>query len=117
VSLDPCPVRRAGGAIVIVLPAEIDVTTVDQIGAELAGALDADPEVLVVDMTATESCDSAGVQMLVRTSRRAAAAGAGLRLATDGLAVRRVLELTGADQVIALYPDLDAATHDLAITG
>jgi anti-sigma B factor antagonist len=105
VSLDPC------------LPAEIDVTNADQVGVELARALDAGTEVLVVDMTATEFCDSAGVQMLVRASQRATAAGTGLRLAAGTHPVRRVLQLTGADQVIDTYQDLAAATHGLAVTG
>jgi anti-sigma B factor antagonist len=117
VSLDPCPVRRAGGAVVIVLPAEIDVTNADQVGVNLDRALDAGTEVLVVDMTATEFCDSAGVQALVRAVHRAAAGGSGLRLAAGTHPVRRVLELTGADQVIDTYPDLAAATHGLTVTG
>jgi anti-sigma B factor antagonist len=117
VSLDPYPVRRAGGAAVIVLPAEIDVTNAAQVGAELARALEADTEVLVVDMTATVFCDSAGVQVLVRARHRAAAAGLALRLAAGTPQVRRVLELTGADQVIDTYPDLETATHGLAATG
>jgi anti-sigma B factor antagonist len=117
VSLDPCPVRRSGGAAVIVLPTEIDVTNADQVGAELARALEADTEILLVDMTATEFCDSAAVQMLVRASQAATAAGVALRLAVGAHPVRRVLELTGADQVIDTYPDLDAAAHGPAATG
>jgi len=36
VSPDPCPVRRADGTVVIELPAEIDVTNVAHLDAELA---------------------------------------------------------------------------------
>jgi anti-sigma B factor antagonist len=117
VSLDPCPVRRVGGAVVIVLPDEIDVTNADHVGAELSRARDAETAVLVVDMTGTVFCDSAGMQMLVRARNQAAAAGVALRLAIAARPVWRVLELAGADQVIDTYPDLDAATHGLAVTG
>lgn len=115
-SRDVCPVRRAGGEAVIVLPAEIDVTNADQVGAELMRLLDGGAVMLVVDMTETVFCDSAGIQMLLRAHRQAAAAGAGLRLAASARAVRRVLELTGADQVMDIYPDLDAATDGPAET-
>jgi anti-sigma B factor antagonist len=113
---DVCSVRRANGAAVIALPEEVDITNADRVGAELGRALDAGPRVLVVDMTGTQYCDSAGLQALVRAQQRAAAAGTGLRLATSATAVRRVMQLTGADQVIATYPDMDAAAEGLALT-
>jgi anti-anti-sigma regulatory factor len=55
--------------------------------------------------------------MLFRASQAATAAGVALRLAVGAHPVRRVLELTGADQVIDTYPDLDAAAHGPAATG
>ncbi len=116
-SVNPCLGPRAGGVVVIALPPQVDVTNARQLGAELARALEDSAEVLVVDGTATEFCDSAGVQMLVRVGHQAAAGKVGLRLATDARPVRRVLQLTGADQVIDMYADLATATHDLAVTG
>ncbi len=110
-SLDACPVRRAGGTAVIVLPPEIDLNNADRIGAELDQARAADTAVLIADMTGALFCDSAGVRMLIRAFHRAAAAGTTLRLAAGSVPVRRVLELTGADSVIETYPDLDAATQ------
>ncbi len=77
--------------------------------AELLRILDEGAVTLVVDMTATVFCDSAGVRTLVHAHRRAAATGAGLRVAVSTSAVRRVLELTGVDRVVDTYPDLDAA--------
>jgi anti-sigma B factor antagonist len=114
---DVCSVRRANGTAVIVLPEEVDITNADRVAAELASVLDAGTRMLVVDMTGTQYCDSAGLQALVRAQQRAAAAGTGLRLAASARAVLRVMQLTGADQVIDTYPDLDAATDGLAITG
>jgi anti-anti-sigma factor len=111
------PVRRVGEDAVIVLPAEIDVTNADQVGAELMQALDASAVMLVVDMTETVFCDSRGVQMLLRAHRQATAAGMELRVATSSRSVRRVLELTGTDRVIDMYPDLSAAMNRAAGTG
>ena len=112
-----CSVRRANGTVVIALPDEIDVTSADQVDTELAATLETGTQVLVVDMTATRFCDSRGVQALVRAYHRAAAAGVEMRVAASGPAVLRVLQLTGTDQVIALYPDMSTATDGLALTG
>jgi anti-sigma B factor antagonist len=113
---DVCPVRRANGTAVIALPEEVDITNADRVGAELATVLGAGTQVLVVDMTGTRYCDSAGLQALVRAQQRATAAGTGLRLAASAAAVLRVMQLTGADQVIDVYPNLAAATEGLALT-
>ena len=101
----------------IVLPAEIDVTNSDQVGAELMQALDGSAVMLVVDMTETVFCDSSGIQILLRAHRQATAAGTELRLATSNPAVRRVLELTGTDRVIDMYPDLSTAMNRMTETG
>jgi anti-anti-sigma factor len=102
---------------VIVLPADIDVTNADQVGTELMQALDGSAAMLVVDMTETVFCDSSGIQMLLRAHRRATAAGTELRVATSSRSVRRVLELTGTDRVIDMYPDLSTAMNRAAKTG
>lgn len=116
-SPDMSPVRRVGEDSVIVLPAEIDVTNADQVGAELLRAVDASAAMLVIDMTGAVFCDSSGIQILLRAHRRAVAAGTELRLATSSPAVRRVLELTGTDLVIDIYPDLGAAMNRVTETG
>lgn len=109
-SLDGCPVRSAcGHHAVITLPTQIDMTNAAQIDGELARVLDERPAVLVVDMTATVFCASDGVHALVRARHRAAAAGAGLRVAVSARIVRRMLELTGMDELLDIYPDLDLA--------
>ena len=116
-TVDMCLVRQAGSQTVIKLPVEIDMGNADQVGSELLRLLDEGAATLVVDMTATVFCDSAGIRTLVHAQRRAAAVGAGLRVAVNSSAVRRVLELTGIDRVIDTYPDLDAAMADRADTG
>jgi anti-sigma B factor antagonist len=57
-------------------------------------------------MTATAFCDSAGLNSLVQAFRRAGASGIEMRLAAGGPAVRRILEITGVDQLIGSYPSV-----------
>lgn len=103
------PVRWAGRLAVVSMPAEIDLTNAPQILQRLASVLDREPVTVIVDMTSTAFCDSAGVSTLLRANKLAAGREAELRLAAPGRAVRRVFAITGLDQIISVYPSLQAA--------
>jgi anti-sigma B factor antagonist len=92
-------------AVVVTLPAEIDISNDGLVEDELTGALGDGLAVLVADGTRTTFCASAGVSALIRAHHQAQAAGTQLRVVTSP-PVRRILELTGADQVLDAYLDL-----------
>jgi anti-sigma B factor antagonist len=95
---------------VVALPSEIDLTNADKVHDALTRARESGTAVIVADATETTFCDCAGVRALIRAHRQATAAGTDLRVAsTASPAVRRILELTGADQVLDTYPTLTAA--------
>jgi anti-anti-sigma factor len=94
---------------VVVLPEDIDVLNADAVGELLVAAIVPGVAVVVADLTVTNFCDCAGINGLMLAYRKASASNAELRLAVRSLAVLRVLELVGADQVLRVYPDLDAA--------
>jgi anti-anti-sigma factor len=94
---------------VVALPAEIDAANIGLVEAALASALASRPAVLIADGTATVFCDSSGITTLIRAHHQAASAGAQLRVVMTGASVRRVLELTGADQLLLVYPSLPGA--------
>jgi anti-anti-sigma factor len=96
---------------VVTLPAEIDVSNDGQVQDMLTRGLAGGTAVLVADAGATAFCGCAGAAALLATRYRAAAAGARLRVAASP-AVRRILELTGADQLLDTYPTLAAAVAD-----
>lgn len=100
--------------VVVTLPGEIDVTNVGEVRNALARALETGTAVVIADAAGTTFCDCAGVGALVHAHRQAAAAGTGLRVAAaTSRKVRRVLELTGADQVLDIYLTLAAARANL----
>lgn len=88
----------------IALPEEIDISNSDQVRDELLSLLNRGPAVMIVDMAGTTFCDSAGVNALVRAHKRASANGAEIRLVVASLGVQRVLEITGVDRLISVYP-------------
>jgi anti-sigma B factor antagonist len=103
-------VRWVGPDAVIALPAEIDAANADKIGQELLRATSLGAAVVVIDMSATTFCDSAGVQAIIAAYRHAGANGTRLRLVAT--TVLRVLTLVGADQLVPVYPALEAALGD-----
>jgi anti-sigma B factor antagonist len=99
----------SGDVAVARMPEEIDVTVADEVRETLLEILNQGASVLVLDMTRTVFCDSAGVSALVRAHRRAGASQADLRLATRSATVLRVFSLVGLTQVLKVYPDVPAA--------
>ena len=99
------PCQIVSGVPVVTAPSEIDATTVGQLRAILLEWQSRGHATMVVDMTATQFCDSAGLRELVRAHKRALAEGGALRLVmpADG-AVRRVLDVTGLDRLIPTSP-------------
>jgi anti-sigma B factor antagonist len=100
---------RVGSWAMVVLPVEIDAVCARRVGEELAGALGDGVTVLVADLSGTAFCDSSGVRMLVEVNRAAVANGTELRLVVPSVSVRRVLELMGVDELLAVYPTLGEA--------
>ncbi len=110
------PVEMVSGVPVVSAPAEIDITNADGLRAALLEAAGRDGA-YVVDMSETRFCDSAGLHALVDAHRRARGQGGQVALAVSGTAVLRVLELTGADQVLRVFPGVTEALGFLAAAG
>jgi len=105
----PCPVRWAGSQAVVTLPEHIGVADSGPIREQLLGLLGQDAAVLIADMTGTLSCDRSGADALLRAHQRASAGAAQLRVAVTAPVVRQVLEASGLDRLVAIYPSAEAA--------
>ncbi|MEV0918060.1 STAS domain-containing protein [Streptomyces sp. NPDC049967] len=64
---------------------------------------------IVLDVQNITFMDSAGLGVLVYGVRNSEVEKGGLRLAGAGTQVRRLLNLSGLDEVISVFPDVDAA--------
>ena len=89
------------------MPAEIDAVNADRVGQVLLSAVSLHAAVVVADMSGTTFCDSAGVHAVIAAYRQAAANGTQLRLAAT--AVLRIFAVVGVDQLVPVYPTLEAA--------
>ena len=96
--------------VVVVLPAEIDVTNSEQVYEQLLAALAPGVDIVIADMTSTIFCDSSGVHAIMHAYESAAARDVRLRLAVSpASSVRRVLELIGVGRLMPVYPSLREA--------
>jgi anti-anti-sigma factor len=123
------PVQVVEGVPVVTAPEEVDLANAAGLRAalleaalleaarpELARPELARPELaepgralVVVDMSRTRFCDSAGLNALVGAARQARADGGEVRLVVVGEAVARIVALTGVDRVIPVYASLEDA--------
>jgi anti-anti-sigma factor len=88
--------RRANGAIVVVPVGEIDLATVDALQSELDAAA-AEAEQVVLDLREVSFIDSAGLRLVVHSSRALAADGGALAVVRGPREVQRVFDLVGLD--------------------
>lgn len=101
--------RWSGGQAVAALPEQFGLRNVDSIREQLLALINRGATTLIVDMTATLSCDHAATEALARVYRRAAANGTELRLVITAPVIRRIIALSGLDRLIPIYPILPAA--------
>lgn len=111
------PVQWTGRCAVITLPSEVDTSNGDQIRSDLLTAIDQGAAPLIVDLSTTTFCDSAGVKAVVSAYRRAVTKGTDIRLVIASPMVRRVFALTEADRLVLVYTTLAEASSDLADLG
>jgi len=103
------PSEMVSGVPVVITPKEIDITNADGLRAALLEAFERGQGMLVVDMSRTQFCDTAGLHALVGAHKRALSQGGEVRLVISGAAVQRIFALTGLDQVVPSFTSLREA--------
>jgi anti-sigma B factor antagonist len=107
------PIEMVSGVPVVVTPEDIDITNADGLRATLLEAARHGPRRLVIDLSRTQFCDTAGIHALVEAHKRAEAGSGEVRLVITGRAVLRIFAVTGLDNVIPHFASLEEA---LAVT-
>jgi anti-anti-sigma factor len=96
------------GVTVLSVGGEIDLATAHALEAAITDALAGDPPALVIDLSTVQFLASAGLQILVATYEKVSKS-ARFAVVANGPATSRPIQLTGLDDVFALYPTLDDA--------
>jgi anti-anti-sigma factor len=85
----------------LTLAGNIDVTTDETVRDSAARCLRDQPDVLIVDLSQLNFCDSTGVRALRWVLRRATLVGATVCIIPPGEHLRRMLTLLGANDLLA----------------
>lgn len=103
------PVEIVAGVPVVTTCDEIDVTNAARLRAVLLQAAASRHGTLVVDMSRTQFCDTAGLHALVGAHKRAQAERGEVFLVISTSAVLRIFAITGLDHVIPHFESLEEA--------
>ena len=96
-------------SVVLWLHGELDMATAPNLARTLSTALDGGPAALTLDLGHLGFVDSTGIRVLITAGRRARNEGCSLILRAPNRSVRKVLELTGLDQLMVIEPGLHLA--------
>ncbi|MFF5506511.1 STAS domain-containing protein [Streptomyces roseolus] len=91
----PCLVAKVRGVM--------DYVTQLELRGRLTQAIDRAERAVVLDLAEVSFCDSAGLNVLLGARREAERAAVVLVLACVPVTLRRILEMTGADQVLRVF--------------
>lgn len=98
------------GVLVVEASEEIDICSVEQLRIVLLECCSRGHATIVVDMTRTRFCDSAGFSALIAARKRALAEGGELRLVIPvGSRVLRTFIMIGLDRFIPWFGRLEQA--------
>ena len=109
-------VEMAGGVAVVTTPEEIDITNAPRLRTALLDAAAHGPGPVVVDMSRTRFCDSAGFHVLIRAHKQAQAEGDDVLLVISATAVLRVFAISGLDRIIPNFSTLEEALAQTSAT-
>jgi len=103
------PVRWCGGFAVMEPPSGKPLLTATALAGELCAVLDAGAAGLIVDLPSTSVCDSACLDALMRSARRARGWGSWLRLVVPDPGVRKMVRLVALDEVMPVHASVTGA--------
>lgn len=103
--------RSAGDFHVVQLAGDIDIDSARELRAHIVERISDSSSRVVVDLTDVAFMDSSGLGALVG-GWQMTRDGGDFRVAGASPVVRRVLTITGMEEVFQLYPTVEAATAD-----
>jgi anti-anti-sigma factor len=97
---------------VLVLRGSLDIDTAASLKANLNRLVERAAPRVVVDVSGLDFCDSMGVGVLVTAHGRALDRGGWVRLAAPSRFLRRLFDMLGLTDYLAIFPDVESALKD-----
>lgn len=99
--------REHPGHSIVTASGEIDLYTAPALQAEFTAI--ASGSRVIVDLSGVEFCDSTGMNVLLSAMKRSREGGGSFELAGPRPAVRKVLQVTGLDEVFVVHDSVHTA--------
>ena len=103
-------IRRRSGRTVAQLRGELDALSSEGVVEQVTAAVGSEPVQVVLDLGGLRFIDSAGLDAIVRLSKRLALQGGKLALSSPSPFSRSVIERIGLDRVVPII-ELDEASE------
>jgi anti-sigma B factor antagonist len=107
------PGKSSSDVALIALNGQLDAAAATELAAIIGNQARHQP-LIVLDLKDVSEADSAGLGALVRSLKAARDAGGDLVLARPQPSVAQLLDETGLDQLLRVFPDPDTASAALA---
>jgi len=107
-----CSLQHLNGAACLAVKGELDLAGVASFLGYLTKASDGGANV-VLDLSGLDYIDSSGINALLDAQRRFSTTGHQIVLAAVSPRIQRILQIVALEQVIPVYPTLDAAMKRL----
>ncbi|GGV83033.1 STAS domain-containing protein [Streptomyces massasporeus] len=105
-------VSASGWCLVARVSGEMDYVSGPSFGAEFLELTARSERLIVLELSGVSFCDSAGLNVLLQAWRQADSRGTVVVLANVSRPVRRVLQMTGVDQLLRVYDTAGDAEGD-----
>jgi anti-sigma B factor antagonist len=101
-----------GEAVVLEVHGDLDALTIPELEVAIRRSLADEPAALIVDLSKLRFLGSAGMSVLIAASE---AVGSTRRfgVVADGPTTGRPMKIVGLDDILSIYPTLDAALADI----
>lgn len=104
---------HAGRCLVASFSGDMDYATGPVFRTELLNLLDSGDRCIVLDLAGVPFCDSAGLNALLAARRYAQEIGTILVLARVQVQLRQLLRITGVDEILHVYDEVEGAVTDV----
>jgi len=102
--------RVVSAHTVLEVGGEVDVYTAPKLRERIAELLEGGVGAVVVDLGRVDFMDSTGLGVLVGAWRKSRASGTSFGVVCGKESLLKIFRITALDQVLPLYPSIDAAT-------
>jgi anti-sigma B factor antagonist len=106
-------VENRNGHVLVRAVGELDMSTAPSLTTATEDAFGDGYRLLLLDLSGLSFMDSTGLSALLSVHRDAQARGAHAAIIAPSDTALRVLEMLGVEQVLNIYPTLDAAVAEL----